>query len=325
MSSEFIKNPDGPLSRNPNWDGKKEPSSLDRGVWDDVSDWGSSAKDKIGSWWSKHKPGGGGGESAGDAQRRQWLNETASAANSFADQGQAGYGAMTAEAQAAREAMRRRAMGQDSLSREQLRQGLQQNMSAQRSMAASASPLNASMAALQAAQTMGRQGAGMSGQAATAGIQERAQAEQALAQMIMQQRQQDSNVALGSRSNAITGYGDPKAEKTWWEKYGPAATGALTLAASDRRLKTDIEDGDAKARKATDGLKAYSYKYRDQKYGGGKQFGPMAQDLEKAGLGHAVIDTPSGKMVHGAKLALSNTAMVAALGKRLAALEKGRK
>ena len=164
-------------------DGTNEPSSLDRGVTDDIKD-----------WWKRNKPKnpfGGGGESAGDAQRRQWLNETASAANSFADRGESGYGAMTLEAQAAREAMRRRAMGQDSLSREQLRQGLQQNMSAQRSMAASASPQNASMAALQAAQTMGRQGAGMSGQAATAGIQERAQAEQALAQMIMQQRQQD--------------------------------------------------------------------------------------------------------------------------------------
>jgi len=38
-----------------------------------------------------------------------------------------------------------------------------------------------------------------------------------------------------------------------------------------------------------------------------------------------VIDTPEGKIVHGAKLAGANTAMLAALGKRVSELEGGKR
>jgi hypothetical protein len=267
-------------------------------------------------------------EPAGAVEKRNNLNETASAANSFADQGQAGYGAMTAESAQQREALRRLAQGHDSLSSEQLRQGLQQNMSAQRSMAASASPQNGPMAALMAAQNMGRMGAGMSGQAAMAGIQERNAAQQQLGQMIMQQRGQDQQVALGSRGNAVSGYGGVTPDKQFMEKIAPllnAGVGAASLAASDRRLKEDVKDGSKDVNKAIEGLRSYSYKYKNEKLGKGKQVGIMAQDLEKAGLKHAVIDTPGGKIVHGGKLAAANTAMLAELGKRLSKLEKGKK
>ncbi len=169
---------------------------------------------------------GWGDESQSSIDKRNNLNETASAANSFADQGQNNYGAMTAEAQGAREALRGLANGQNSLAAEQLRQGLQQNMNAQRSMAASASSSNSPMAALHAAQNMGRMGAGMSGEAAMAGIAERQAAQKALADMIMAQRQQDANVALGSRQNAIGGFVGTTPDKSTLEKWaGPIAGG----------------------------------------------------------------------------------------------------
>jgi hypothetical protein len=208
------------------------------------------------------------------------------------------------------------------IAREQLRQGLQTQMSAQRSMAASAAPANAAMAARTAMINTGRAQQAMSGQAAQAQLAERQAAQKALADMILQQRQQDMQVALGSRENAIAGYGGVKPEGSTLDKWGGAVVGGLgAIIKSDRRLKNEIEDGDDNANKAIAGLKAYTYKYRDEKHGKGARVGIMAQDLERAGLGHAVIDEPDGKAVHGAALSTANTAMIAALGKRLSKLE----
>jgi hypothetical protein len=259
------------------------------------------------------------------AKQRTALNEQVKAAGGFANVGEQGFGAMGREAAGARDYLRQIAEGQNSVSAEQLRQGLQQNLATQRSMAASASPANAAMAARTAAMQGARLGYGMSGQQALAGLQERQQAQQMLNEMILRQRQQELEAALGARSQAIQGLtGQVKPEKTWWEQYGPAVAGAAGLVASDKRLKEDIEDADDESRRVIDGLKAYSFRYRDEKHGKGKQLGVMAQDLESAGLGHAVLDTPEGKLVHGAKLATSNTAMIAALGRRLAKLERER-
>lgn len=180
------------------------------------------------SWY---KPWTWGDESQSAKQQRTDLNNQGGMASVFADQGQDNYNQMTAEASQARDQFRRLASGQDSLSSEQLRQGLAQNMAAQRSMAASASPANAPMAALHAAQNMGKLGAGMSGQAALAGIQERKAAQDALANMIMQQRGQDTQVALGSRQNATQAFGGVNPEKSAMEKYaGPAAAGLSAFA-----------------------------------------------------------------------------------------------
>jgi len=139
---------------------------------------------------------------------------------------------------------------------------------------------------------------------------------------------QDLNATLGARQGAIQGYGAGNAgapEKSFLEKYGPAIqSGASAIAASDRRLKKDIKDGDRDANKAIEGLRAYAFTYKDAKHGGGRQMGVMAQDMSRAGLKHAVIDTPDGKMVHGAKAATSALALVGALGRRVAKLEGGR-
>ena len=266
-------------------------------------------------------------ESAQEKAKREALQQQGAASAQFAGLGEQGYGAMTAEAQAAREAMRRRAMGQDSLSAEQLRQGLGQQLAMQRSMAASASPQNAPMAARTAAMQMGRASQGMAGNAAMAGIAERQAAEQALAKMIMEQRQQDIQVGLGGRQTAISGYGGATPDGSWLDRWGGAAGGAAGyISKSDRRAKTDIEDGDTKAALVLKGLKSYRYKYKDERDGMGEQYGIMADELEKSGLGHAVLNTPKGKYVDGAKAATASLGLVAALGRRVDQLEKkGRK
>ena len=99
------------------------------------------------------------------------------------------------------------------------------------------------------------------------------------------------------------------------------AMNAWEAAVSDRRLKTGVRDGDRDAMKALSKMKAKSFEYKDARHGQGRRTGIMAQDLEKAGLGHAVIDTPQGKAIHGGHLATSLAAMMPGLAKRISALE----
>lgn len=170
-----------------------------------------------------------------EARRKQFLAEQAQAAAGFANQGQAGYGALTQEAQAARDYLRSIAEGKTSVSAEQLRQGLQQNLAAQRSMAAGAAPQNAAMAARTAAMQSARLGAGLAGQQAVAGLQERQAAQKALADMILGQRGQDIQVGLGGRGLAIQGQSQgtvgapPPPEPTFFDKLLGAATGVAPI------------------------------------------------------------------------------------------------
>jgi hypothetical protein len=263
---------------------------------------------------------------ADEEARKSLLYDQSNKAGGFADASQGRVGSLGVEAEAQRDYLRRLASGQDSVSAEQLRQGLQQNVAAQRSAAAGAAPGSQPMAARTAAIQSSRLGSGMAGQQAIAGLQERQGAQKALSDMILNQRQQDMQAALGSRGQAIQGYGAGNSgtpEKSAAEKFGPAIAGALAMF-SDRRLKHDVKDGDTSANAALDGLRSYTYRYKDERHGKGRQVGIMAQDLEKAGLGHAVIDTPAGKVVHGAKLAGANTALISALANRVKKLEGGK-
>lgn len=260
-----------------------------------------------------------------DAWKEKQLAESANSSGGFAGQGEAGYGSMTGALDSQRQFLNDQMSGKISLSGEQLRQGLQQQLAMQRSMAASASPGNAAMAARTAMMNANRAATGMSGNAATAGLQERMAAAQQLANMNLQQRGQDIQVGLGGRQNQMTGLGvnKPEAPKTPG-MFDRALMAGATIAPlfSDERLKTDVQDGDGAAKKALDTLSAHTYRYKDSKYGSGDQLGVMAQALEKAGLRQAVIDTPQGKAVDHAKLTGANTAMLAALAKRLSKLEK---
>lgn len=293
--------------------GISEPGSSDT----QYADFGSRAFK-----WLDQDPG-----AAAEAKRKQLLYDQAQAAANFSGIGQNNYNAMTQRGNAALDALQQQAMGQNSVSAEQLRQGLGQLYAQQQSMAAGASPRNAALAARTAAIQSGRIGSGMSGQQALAGLQERNQAWNQYGNMIQGMRGQDVNAALGSRAAAIGAYGSQNSgpgEKSNIEKYGPAiqgGAGAVGALFSDKRLKNNIEDGTDVATTAAKKLSPFSYRYKDQRMGAGDQLGVMAQDLVKAGLANTVYDTPRGKAVDVGKLSGANTAMIAALSKRLERLE----
>lgn len=305
--------------------------------WYDPRDWSAEGIAKtIVSPFTKFGPGAKLWDAAtadpgADAEktRKEQLYGQAGAAGRFADQTQGSFGQLGLQGQANIGGLQRIASGQDSVSAEQLRQALGRNQAAQMSMAAGAAPQNAASAARTAAIQMGRQGMGLAGQQAVAGLAERNAAQSQLTGAIQGMRGQDLQATQGARGQAIQGYGANNAgtpEKSWIEKYGPVAQGIASYAAmSDRRLKTEIKDGDESANRMLKGLKAFSYRYKDDKHGAGARTGIMAQDLERAGIGHAVIETPEGKAVHGAHLATANTAMLAALQRRLAKVEGTRK
>lgn len=268
---------------------------------------------------------------------RDLLMGQAGQAGAFADQAQQNYGNMTAEGQATRDYLARLMRGENSLSAEQLRQGLQQTTGQLRSQAAAASPGNSGMAALQASNNIGRAGAAMSGNAAMAGIAERNAAANALGQMQLGFRGQDVNAALGSRGNAIQGYTgaiEPP-QPSFFDKLlgagvGLGSAGLLSrgngnTAQSDRRSKTDITDGGKDSERLLEGLKAYTYRYKDEeKHGKGRRTGIMAQDVERVAP-HAVIDTPEGKKVHGAHLATALAAALPGMHARIKKLEAVKK
>lgn len=263
------------------------------------------------------------------------VDKQAGAAASFADQGQKNFGALRAESAALRDQLRGYASGQSSLSAEQLRQGLQRNIAGQQAMAASARPANAPMAALSAMQNAGAAASGLAGQQAMAGIAERQAATQSLGNMIGQERGLELNATLGSRGQATGAYtdiasgfrqdqaaSDAKSEANKQRLMTAAAMAAMAF--SDERLKTGIRDGRKDADDFVKGLKAYRYKYKGNgDYGPeGEHLGIMAQDLERTKLGRqAVVDTPRGKAVDGARLATQLAAVTARLGERLSKLE----
>jgi hypothetical protein len=119
------------------------------------------------------------------------------------------------------------ANGQNSVSAEQLRQGMQQQQAAQQSMAASAAPQNQVMAARIAANNMAREGYGMAGQQALAGLQERQAALNALAQLQLGQSSQNMQGALGAYGLADNAYGTilQNPQKTYGTLIGPAIGG----------------------------------------------------------------------------------------------------
>lgn len=280
-------------------------------------------------WWEM-------GNSTPQQDFRGQLDQNAQQQAAYGQQGQYGFAQTMAENRGDRQNLRDIASGKNSYSAEALRQGLMQNQNAQRSMAANANPRDAAMAAMRGQSVAGQQGAGLSGQAAQLGIQERNQAAMALSQAGGQAAGQYNQAALGGAQNAINansaGYnyqnqydiakmGQPSAQDKLMA--GGVALGQAGILASDRNIKSNVSDGSKKADALLEGLKAYSYTYNDPKHGAGEQLGIMAQDLEKAGLGQAVIDTPEGKGVDTVKLTGALAAGLASMHGRLKKVESG--
>jgi hypothetical protein len=249
------------------------------------------------------------------------LRRQSGKAGSFADTAQ---GQFLSQGDALRAQLGRQMSGQESLSGEQLRQGLQQNVAAQQSMAAGARGGNQAMAARGAAMNSANLGAGLAGQQAMAGIAER----QAAAQGLGALRGQDLQATLGGRGQAIQGYGITAGDPSNAEKAWNVGKDVLQMyAASDVRLKTDIGDGRDESRELLRSLGASSYRYKDpQMNGPGRHVGIMAQDLERTPQGRAMVtDTPQGKAIDGGKLVTALGAGVSDLEARLAKLEREKK
>ena len=174
------------------------------------------------------------GDHPGEEEQRRGLMDQGQRAGSFANVGEAGFGGLGMEGDQARQFLRDQATGKVSLSAEQLRQGLQQQQAGFQSAAAGGAPQNAAMNARPALLGMGRAGSAMAGNQAIAGIQERTAAQKALMDAILGQRQQDMQVALGSRQNAIAGYGGVTPGQSWLDKWGGAIMGGAGLAAGGK-------------------------------------------------------------------------------------------
>lgn len=132
---------------------------------------------------------GGGGSSGPTPQQKAQAAYAAYAAHQY-QQNQQQVQAQMAQLQAIQS-------GRNSVSAEQLRQGLQQNVAAQQSMAAGAAPQNQVMAARTAMMQTGRLGAGLAGQQAVAGLQERNQATMAMNGLLANNGQLANSAALG--------------------------------------------------------------------------------------------------------------------------------
>jgi hypothetical protein len=271
---------------------------------------------------------------------RDPLAEQAGMAGQFAGVGEQGFAQRGDQMQGVADHLGRQMRGEESLSAEQLRQGLQQLQAQQQSMAAGARPGQQGMAARTAAMQSGQLGAGLAGQQALAGIQERAAAAQGLGGLLGGMRGQDLQAALGGRGQAIVGYGalvgadhQLAGQPQGWERMlgGAAGVGSMAALMSDETLKEDIRDADGDVEALLDGLKAYGYKYKEggaAKHMGadrtkGEQVGIMAQDLARTEAGKgAVYEAEDGKLgIDVPKLSGMLAAAASNLHKRVRKLE----
>ena len=105
---------------------------------------------------------------------------------------------------------------------------------------------------------------------------------------------------------------------------GAMLGGAAIAAFSDRRGKKNIKVNN-ETQAFLNALTDNEYEYKDATLPGtkaGKQYGPMAQDLEKTAMGKtAVIEAPQGKMVDTSRALLLALSGLANINQRLNSLE----
>jgi hypothetical protein len=215
------------------------------------------------------------------------------------------------------------------------------------------------MAQRMAMNNAAKQGYGMSGQAAMAGLAERQGAQNALGQVLQGARGQDQGLAqfnagtqlqnrgqndqygLGLRGMELQNalgqqQGGIAYEQERGRRFG-AMMGtptekeqAFTMGSrlggmammSDERLKENVQDGGEDVSNFLRELEPKSWNYKDEKHGEGRQYGVMAQALERTKVGkQAVYETPEGKAVHYGKLAAVLTGAAVEQNRRLDRLE----
>lgn len=273
-------------------------------------------------------PGTSGGDDTygGQDEDRERVRRQAGLASDFADLGQAQYGRRGQHLDLAFDRLGALAEGRESITGEQLRQGLAANMASQQSQAAGARGGNAAMAARTASRNAASLGSGLAGQQTLAGIAERDAANRALIGGMSTARDQDLRAGTISRGQAIQGIGQALGNPNQPTDYTPYIAGAAALGAaalSDRRAKVGIKPADADAQELARALGAYSYDYRNKANGQGRRLGVMAQDVEGTKFGRQIVrDGPGGaKMLDSAQLASALAAVSGNLNKRVERLE----
>lgn len=110
---------------------------------------------------------------------------------------------------------------------------------------------------------------------------------------------------------------------------GAIGAGAGIWAASDEKLKKNIEDDDGEVQEFLDSLESKKFDYLEPKKEGraeGKRFGVMAQDLEKSDMGKSLVkETKEGKMVDTAQGTMSTMSALGQINRRLKKIEEGMK
>ena len=146
-------------------------------------------------------------------------------------------------------------------------------------------------------------------------------------QLGLQGDMQNLNSANGAQAQnlQIAGQNAAGRNQMTGEVIKAAASGAA-LAASDERVKKNVQSGDSSIQDFLDAISAKKYSYKDPEKPGrgeGEFVSPMAQDLEESEVGKSMVkDTPTGKMVDYGKGFGAVLAAQAMLNERMKKLEK---
>lgn len=241
--------------------------------------------------------------------------------------------------------LQKQAQGQGpSIAEAQLKAASSRNLAQTLAAAAAQRGGNPALMQRQILQQQGDAARGLAEQSAILRMQEQQQARQELANLAVQQQQQDLQQVISPAQLVSQGEADrfaadvARRNMVKQEQMGfrsPQAIGSVVgsigqlAAASDERMKKDVKPASKKMKSFLDALDSKSYKYKNDKEPGtrpGKNFGIMAQDLEKSEVGKTmVMDVGGKKMVDMQKGFGAVLAAQAELNKRINALEKKKK
>jgi len=264
-----------------------------------------------------------------DAAARQAMAQAASARGGMARAGAQRMGAMQAG-----DATQNAAAGAASLRAQEMNQAMGQYgqfSDALRGRDLQAQGMDAAQSQFQAQQAQGARNANDQMSLGLQGMGQKASLAQQMADLQKQQNFQSNfhqsqthkNATDAAAAGASQGEGASKTNTAMGVASTILSMAPMLFAASDERLKTNVEDGSKDVRSFLDAIGTHKYDYKNDAYGEpGKHVSVMAQELEKTELGkRAVIDTPIGKVVNYGKLLPTTVAAQADLHKRLKALE----
>ncbi len=108
-----------------------------------------------------------------------------------------------------------------------------------------------------------------------------------------------------------------------WIGMGLQAGATVAAAASDERVKTNVESADGEGLEMLSHLSSNFYDYKQpEKHGEGRYYGPMAQELERSKAGKSAVREVGGvKMVDTGRLSLNLAGAMGEMYRRLVELE----